>query len=87
MIRTEQGAPDDVEPGCQHTIQSHGSTLAWDHKLDWLIMLLLLAIEAVLYIVGPFYRFVGVDMMTDLKYPMKENTVPVWAVPVSITYE
>lgn len=35
-----------------------------------------------MYIIHPFYRFVGKDMMTDLKYPMKENTVPVWAVPV-----
>lgn len=35
-----------------------------------------------MYIIHPFYRFVGKDMMTDLKYPMKENTVPFWAVPV-----
>lgn len=51
---------------------------------DWLILLLLAAIEVILNIIHPFYRFVGKDMMTDLKYPMKDNTVPVWAVPVSI---
>ncbi|KAJ8464160.1 hypothetical protein OPV22_026712 [Ensete ventricosum] len=30
----------------------------------------------------PFHRFVGRDMMIDLKYPLKSNTVPFWAVPV-----
>ncbi|CAH9114747.1 unnamed protein product [Cuscuta europaea] len=77
-----QGTAMEVEPGCPHTIKSHGSTLAWDHKLDWLILLFLLLLEVILYIIGPFYRFVGADMMSDLKYPMKESTVPVWAVPI-----
>lgn len=53
---------------------------------DWLILLLLVIIEVVLYVIGPFYRYVGKDMMTDLKYPMKDNTVPVWSVPVSIPF-
>ncbi|KAF3328873.1 lipid phosphate phosphatase 2-like protein [Carex littledalei] len=30
----------------------------------------------------PFYRFVGKDMMNDLKYPHKPNTIPTWAIPV-----
>ncbi|AQK97648.1 Lipid phosphate phosphatase 2 [Zea mays] len=30
----------------------------------------------------PFHRFVGSEMMTDLRYPMKGNTVPFWAVPI-----
>ncbi|KAK4260775.1 hypothetical protein QN277_003848 [Acacia crassicarpa] len=73
--------------GCQvdpaaHTIQSHGASLARNHLQDWLILLLLLVIEVVLYAIHPFYRFVGRDMMEDLKYPMKDNTVPVWAVPL-----
>lgn len=50
---------------------------------DWLILVLLGVIEIILNIIHPFRRFVGVGMMEDLKYPMKENTVPVWAVPVS----
>lgn len=72
----------EVELGT-HTIQSYGATLAWNHSYDWLILLLLAVIEVVVFIIGPFYRFVGKDMMTDLKYPMKDNTVPVWSVPVS----
>ncbi|KAJ9708274.1 hypothetical protein PVL29_000370 [Vitis rotundifolia] len=32
--------------------------------------------------IHPFYRFVGKDMMNDLKYPLKDNTVPGWAVPM-----
>ncbi|KAK4779868.1 hypothetical protein SAY87_015974 [Trapa incisa] len=70
-----------VESG-RHTIRSHGASLAKDHRHDWLILLLLIVIEIVLYVIHPFYRFVGKDMMTDLKYPMKDNTVPVWAVPM-----
>ncbi|KAL2518989.1 putative lipid phosphate phosphatase 3 [Abeliophyllum distichum] len=77
-----QGRRDGPELGCRHTIKSHGAELARKHKFDWLILLLLLVIEIILYIIHPFYRFVGEDMMTDLKYPMKDNTVPVWSVPL-----
>ncbi|KAL0430186.1 UNVERIFIED_CONTAM: Lipid phosphate phosphatase 1 [Sesamum radiatum] len=70
-----------LELECQHTIKSHGGQLARNHKHDWLILLLLVVIEIILNVINPFYRFVGEDMMTDLKYPMKDNTVPVWAVP------
>ncbi|XP_030529286.1 lipid phosphate phosphatase 2-like isoform X2 [Rhodamnia argentea] len=72
---------DQVELG-RHTIKSHGAALAKNHVHDWLILLLLVVLEVILFIIHPFYRFVGKDMMTDLKYPMKRNTVPVWAVPV-----
>ncbi|XWS30757.1 hypothetical protein CRYUN_Cryun23aG0016400 [Craigia yunnanensis] len=65
-----------------HTVRSHGATVARTHMHDWLILLLLVVIEVVLYIIHPFYRFVGKDMMDDLRYPLKSNTVPVWAVPV-----
>ncbi|KAI4313881.1 hypothetical protein L6164_026827 [Bauhinia variegata] len=78
-----------VQPGrmvvadpCAYTIKSHGTTVARDHLRDWLILLLLIVIEAILFAIHPFYRFVGRDMMEDLKYPMKDNTVPVWAVPL-----
>ncbi|PIA60293.1 hypothetical protein AQUCO_00300059v1 [Aquilegia coerulea] len=67
----------------QHTVRSHGREVARTHMHDWLILLLLVVIEIVMYaLIDPFYRFVGKDMMTDLKYPLKENTVPFWAVPV-----
>ncbi|PON34195.1 Lipid phosphate phosphatase [Parasponia andersonii] len=75
------GGPRDVDLGA-HTIKSHGAAVARNHMHDWLILLLLVVIEIVLFIIHPFYRFVGKDMMEDLKYPMKDNTVPVWAVPV-----
>lgn len=66
-----------------HTVSSHGTTVARTHLHDWLIFILLIIIELILNIIHPFYRFVGKEMMTDLKYPMKPNTVPIWAVPVS----
>ncbi|KAF5479943.1 hypothetical protein F2P56_000725 [Juglans regia] len=65
-----------------HTVKSHGLTVARTHLHDWLILVLLMLIEIILYAIHPFYRFVGKDMMNDLKYPLKSNTVPVWAVPV-----
>lgn len=71
-----------IDPSA-HTIKSHGATLARNHIHDWLILVLLMVIEVVLNIIHPFHRFVGRDMMEDLKYPMKGNTVPAWSVPVS----
>ncbi|RVW16970.1 putative lipid phosphate phosphatase 3, chloroplastic [Vitis vinifera] len=76
-----EGTIREVEPGC-HTIKSHGVQVARDHKHDWLILLLLVMLEIILLVIHPFYRFVGKDMMDDLKYPLKDNTVPVWAVPI-----
>ncbi|KAL5726569.1 hypothetical protein ACHQM5_009603 [Ranunculus cassubicifolius] len=65
-----------------HTVRSHGWQVAKTHMHDWLILLLLGAIIVGLNVIHPFYRFVGKDMMTDLKYPLKSNTVPTWAVPM-----
>ncbi|KAF9591870.1 hypothetical protein IFM89_008916 [Coptis chinensis] len=65
-----------------HTIKSHGVHVARFHMHDWIILVLLVGIEIVLNVINPFYRFVGEDMFTDLKYPLKSNTVPFWSVPV-----
>ncbi|KAJ0771018.1 putative phosphatidic acid phosphatase type 2/haloperoxidase, phospholipid phosphatase [Helianthus annuus] len=65
-----------------HTIRSHGLALARIHFHDWLILSLLLAVMIILSLVHPFNRFVGRDMMTDLKYPMRESTIPFWTVPL-----
>ncbi|KVH97606.1 lipid phosphate phosphatase 2-like isoform X1 [Cynara cardunculus var. scolymus] len=81
MFQGQQGRVGEVELGAFY-MKSHGTTVARIHMHDWLILILLLIIEIVLNIIHPFYRFVGKDMMTDLRYPMKENTVPVWAVPL-----
>ncbi|KAL1568385.1 putative lipid phosphate phosphatase 3, chloroplastic [Salvia divinorum] len=77
-----QARENEIELGGRYTIKSHGRQLARSHKHDWLILILLAAIEITLNIIHPFYRFVGEGMMTDLRYPMKENTVPIWAVPM-----
>lgn len=82
MLRRHAKMPD-IEFG-SHTIQSHGFKVAKTHKHDWLILLLLVVIEAILLMIEPFHRFVGEDMMTDMKYPLKGNTIPFWAVPVSV---
>ncbi|CAI9096126.1 OLC1v1032205C1 [Oldenlandia corymbosa var. corymbosa] len=77
-----EGRGGEVQLGCTHTIRSHGATVARVHLHDWLILLLLVFLEIGLNIIHPFYRFVGEGMLEDLKYPMKDNTVPIWAVPV-----
>lgn len=64
------------------TIKSHGARVARLHMYDWIILVLLAVTDGLLNIIEPFHRFVGKDMMTDLRYPMKSNTVPFWAVPV-----
>uniref|UniRef100_A0A0D6QTI8 Phosphatidic acid phosphatase type 2/haloperoxidase domain-containing protein n=1 Tax=Araucaria cunninghamii TaxID=56994 RepID=A0A0D6QTI8_ARACU len=68
--------------GGTYTLRQHGVQLLRYHKHDWLMVVLLLVIEVVLNAIHPFYRFVGKDMMTDLRYPMKSNTVPIWSVPI-----
>ncbi|KAJ0868950.1 putative phosphatidate phosphatase [Helianthus annuus] len=65
-----------------HTVRSHGIAVARTHMYDWLILIALAVMIVVLNVIHPFYRFVGKDMMADLKYPLKDNTVPLWAVPV-----
>ena len=64
-------------------ITSHGSKVARLHTYDWVVLVLLAVLDGVLNIIEPFHRFVGSEMMTDLRYPMKDNTVPFWAVPVT----
>lgn len=69
-----------------HTLRSHGVQVARIHMHDWLILFLLVGIDIVLNVIEPFHRYVGKDMMEDLMYPLKENTVPFWAVPVCLIY-
>ncbi|RDX78691.1 Lipid phosphate phosphatase 2 [Mucuna pruriens] len=66
----------------RHTIRSHGAKVARTHMHDWLILLLLVIIDAILNVIEPFHRFVGEGMMADLRYPLKDNTIPFWAVPI-----
>lgn len=63
-------------------LRTHGPKMARRHMYDWIVLLLLAAIEVVLNVITPFHRFVAEFMMDDLRYPMKPNTIPVWAVPI-----
>ncbi|URE34432.1 Lipid phosphate phosphatase [Musa troglodytarum] len=75
----------DVQLG-SHTVRSHGIKVARTHKFDWLILIFLVVLVMVMKVVHPFYRFVGKDMMSDLRYPFKTSTVPLWALPVMVTF-
>ena len=65
-----------------YTVKSHGGKLARTHFQDWLILLILAAVEGFLNYIEPFHRYVGKDMMTDLMYPYHDDSIPMWAVPV-----
>jgi len=67
-------------------LRTHGKQVARLHLFDWAVLLLLVAMYAVLGLLQPFHRFVAEDMMASLRYPMKDNTVPSWAVPVRCIY-
>uniref|UniRef100_A0A0E0C5Q9 Phosphatidic acid phosphatase type 2/haloperoxidase domain-containing protein n=1 Tax=Oryza meridionalis TaxID=40149 RepID=A0A0E0C5Q9_9ORYZ len=80
---TTSSARAGPPPSCAFpTIRSHGAAVARSHAYDWLALLLLVAVDGLLNAIEPFHRFVGAGMMTDLRYPMKRNTVPIWAVPI-----
>ncbi|URE46609.1 Lipid phosphate phosphatase [Musa troglodytarum] len=79
--RRKQRLMEDTELGA-HTVASHGVKVARFHLHDWIMLLLLGALELAFYVVDPFDRFVGKDTMADLKYPLKSTTVPFWAVPI-----
>nr|CAB3473814.1 unnamed protein product [Digitaria exilis] len=57
-------------------------TVVRSHTCDWFALVLLVAADVLLNAVEPFHRFVGAGMMEDLRYPLKSNTVPIWAVPI-----
>ena len=63
-------------------LKTHGAKVARLHMVDWIVLVLLAAAVVVLNLIEPFHRFVGKGMMDTLMYPLKENTVPIWAVPV-----
>ncbi|VAH62979.1 unnamed protein product [Triticum turgidum subsp. durum] len=62
-------------------VTSHGAKIARLHMYDWIVLVILVVVDVVLNKIEPFHRFVGSDMLTDLRYPMKDNTVPFWTVP------
>jgi hypothetical protein len=66
----------------QPYLKTHGGKVARLHRFDWAVLLLLVAADVGLNLIEPFHRFVGEDMLTDLRYPLKSNTVPIWAVPM-----
>ncbi|KAH1196977.1 Lipid phosphate phosphatase 2 [Glycine max] len=66
--------------------QSTGSKLALSHMHDWLILLLLAAMDGALNMIEPFHRYIGKDMMRDLMFPFKEDTIPMWGVPVGLMF-
>lgn len=62
--------------------QFHGITLARKHLRDWLILIILIAMLTSPSNRLTSYRFIRKDMMNDIKYPHKPNTMSSWAIPV-----
>lgn len=57
-------------------------TLVRFHLHDWVILFGLLILDRVLANIRPFHRFVGEFSLDNIRYPLKGNTVPFWAVPI-----
>ncbi|CAN6201131.1 unnamed protein product [Urochloa humidicola] len=74
------GAPPPPPPRLY--LKTHGARVARLHLLDWVVLVLLAALDVALNAIEPFHRFVGEDAVPGLRYPLGDNTVPVWAVPV-----
>ncbi|KAG2617746.1 hypothetical protein PVAP13_3NG183374 [Panicum virgatum] len=75
--------PPTIRLGPPHPyLTTHGGKVARLHLYDWVVLALLVAIDVGLNLIEPFHRFVGEDMMAELRYPLKSNIVPVWAVPI-----
>ncbi|XP_054789806.1 lipid phosphate phosphatase 2-like isoform X8 [Prosopis cineraria] len=74
IIKTRRKVPDFMMGS--YTIKSHGGRVARTHKFDWLVLLILVVIDLFLDSLEPFHRFVGEGMMTDFKYPYKDETIP-----------
>ncbi|XP_049357022.1 probable lipid phosphate phosphatase 4 isoform X3 [Solanum verrucosum] len=76
------GTMPEIEFG-MHTVRSHGAKVAKKHKCDWLILLVLVAMDGFLNYIQPFNRYTNSKMLEDLKFPFKEHdTIPMWAVPI-----
>ncbi|KAL5221491.1 hypothetical protein ABZP36_026204 [Zizania latifolia] len=77
------GSMQAAAPACAFpTILSHSGRVARSHAYDWLALLLLVAVDGLLNAIEPFHRFVGAGMMANFRYPLMDNTVPDWAVPI-----
>jgi hypothetical protein len=64
-------------------LKTHGAKVARLHMVDWIVLLLLAAVAVALSSIEPFHRFVSKDTMdSSLLYPLKGNTIPIWAVSV-----
>lgn len=74
----------DVHLG-SHTLKSHGVKVAKSHMYDWMILVVLGAIDITLNLIEPFHRFISEQMMNDVSYPFHPDTIPMWAVPVFIS--
>nr|XP_011464515.1 PREDICTED: lipid phosphate phosphatase 2-like [Fragaria vesca subsp. vesca] len=71
----------DVHMG-SHTLKSHGVKVAKSHMYDWMILVVLGAIDITLNLIEPFHRFISEQMMNDVSYPFHPDTIPMWAVPI-----
>ncbi|KAJ7569082.1 hypothetical protein O6H91_01G059900 [Diphasiastrum complanatum] len=78
MRRSSQRLPVDASDPVTATFRA----LLRFHLHDWLALILLAVLDAVLNIIQPFYRFVGQFDIDDFRFPFKSNTVPFGAVPV-----
>lgn len=52
------------------------------HLHDWLILVALIIFYGVLNLIEPYHRYINRFMVASISYPLRNSTVPFWAVPV-----
>ncbi|GBG60520.1 hypothetical protein CBR_g5695 [Chara braunii] len=64
----------DVNPGFFGHARSNGG--------DWILVFLLMIVVALLQLAPPFERYVSKEAVDELRYPLKDNTIPTLVVPI-----
>jgi hypothetical protein len=79
-----------MEPDASRAVENTGPELKLFghvkyHVGDWTIIIVCIILDVILNLIHPFNRFVGkynFEYDASLRFPVKANTVPFWAVPI-----
>ncbi|CAM6081806.1 unnamed protein product [Calypogeia fissa] len=77
----------NMEPEASRAVENIVSGLRWRdhfryHIRDWIVIIICIILDVILNIIHPFARFVGKINIDSVSFPLKKNTVPLWAVPI-----
>ncbi|XP_022158499.1 putative lipid phosphate phosphatase 3, chloroplastic [Momordica charantia] len=68
--------------GHQTAVSGGAAAVLKRRRLDWLMVLVLMFMYFGIFKIQPFRRYVGRDMIANVKYPLMGVTIPFWTVPL-----